>query len=329
MMSKSKNKSVFLISLDFEMRWGMYFHENTEFSTYYENFYGVRAAVDKILGCFSDYGVRATWAMVGFLFLKDFCDLKDNLPKSKPKYLDVNINPYSNLEILKKVPEKLIFAPDVIEKILGVEGNEIGSHTLSHYYCLEPGQTIENFAGDLDKCIELAGRSSINLKSFVFPRNQFTDEYLKVLRERGFTSVRGNENAWFYGESDNAGDTIFKRIFRLIDSYVDISGHNAFHFPGEGQDLPYNFPSSRFLRPYRPAWSFFDGFKLRRIKKSMTYAAQNGLVFHLWWHPHNFGRNLTKNINFLEKILDHFQALKSDYDMVSMNMSDLSQYLEH
>ena len=38
----------------------------------------------------------------------------------------------------------------------------------------------------------------------------------------------------------------------------------------------------------------------------MTFAAKTGSNYHLWWHPHNFGKDLEANLKFLEKILQHY-----------------------
>jgi hypothetical protein len=61
----------------------------------------------------------------------------------------------------------------------------------------------------------------------------------------------------------------------------------------------------------------------------MTYAAKNGLTFHLWWHPHNFGINFFENFSLLEKILIHYQQLKEKYDFESLNMRDLANKLKN
>jgi hypothetical protein len=54
----------------------------------------------------------------------------------------------------------------------------------------------------------------------------------------------------------------------------------------------------------------------------MSHAAKTNTLYHLWWHPHNFGIHQEKNLNFLEKILQHFRSLESRYGMVSMNMAE-------
>ena len=114
------------------------------------------------------------------------------------------------------------------------------------------------------------------------------------------------------------------RTFRLIDSYLNLSGYNTYTINLNNNRNPVNLPASFFLRPYNPKLNFLESLKLHRLKKSMTYAAKNNEVFHLWWHPHNFGDNFEKNINFLKSILDHFKDLSEKYGMDSLNMEELS-----
>ena len=65
--------------------------------------------------------------------------------------------------------------------------------------------------------------------------------------------------------------------------------------------------------------------RLRRIKESMTYAAENNEIFHLWWHPHNFGVNKTENMRNLQELITHFEFLKEKYGMHSRNMKEISE----
>ena len=38
----------------------------------------------------------------------------------------------------------------------------------------------------------------------------------------------------------------------------------------------------------------------------MTTAAKKGEIIHIWWHPHNHGMNIEKNIKQLESLLKTF-----------------------
>jgi len=67
-----------------------------------------------------------------------------------------------------------------------------------------------------------------------------------------------------------------------------------------------------------------ESLKIRRIKKAMTYAAKNNLIYHLWWHPHNFGRNTEENLKNLKSILDHYKYLNDKYNFESLSMEEIT-----
>jgi hypothetical protein len=160
----------------------------------------------------------------------------------------------------------------------------------------------------------------VELRSIVFPRNQTVGEYLKVCQELGITCYRGNENAWFYAKGSRQGETLVARAGRLLDTYFNISGHNTYSLTcPEGL---VNLPASRFLRPWERQLAALNEFKYRRITSGIEEAAQSGKVYHLWWHPHNFGVNLGKNIAFLGRILGFYSRMQRDHGMRSMSMGE-------
>ena len=60
----------------------------------------------------------------------------------------------------------------------------------------------------------------------------------------------------------------------------------------------------------------------------MLHAARNKKLFHLWWHPHNFGVNLAENIQFLERIMQYYNELNTRYGFQSITMSALTDELK-
>ena len=56
----------------------------------------------------------------------------------------------------------------------------------------------------------------------------------------------------------------------------------------------------------------------------MKEASKRNAIYHLWWHPHNFGNNLNDNLNGLKKIVKHFTNLKDLYGMKSKSMGSLT-----
>lgn len=322
------DKGKFIMSLDFELFWGV--RDKKTIESYGDNILGVYSATAKMLEMFEKYEVGATFATVGLLFTNNKERLVDFIPETKPEYSNENLSPYSYLETLNDVKlNKYHFALDLISKISTSTLNEIASHTFSHYYCLESGQTSNQFESDIRAAIEIAKNHGYTLESLVFPRNQFNSEYIKICEKHGITSYRGNEQSWFYSASDGGGDTKMKRAFRLFDTYINISGHNTYKLETVRKNFPYNLPSSRFLRPYSKKLKFLEKLRLNRIKISMTEASKKGKVFHLWWHPHNFGINQEENLFMLENILKHYSFLKRKYGFENITMDRLSKLLRN
>jgi hypothetical protein len=317
-------KGTLVISLDFELYWGV--RDKRTIEQYKDNLLGVRSVIPKLLNMFKEYQIHATWAVVGFLFFKTKEELLKGLPQKKPNYEKTKLNPYTYLNNIgdDEHTDPFHYAPSLIEQILSFPNQEIGSHTFSHYYCLEKGQNIETFKEDLYAVIKAAKRFNLEIESLVFPRNQTNAEYLSVCRDMGIKCYRGNETSWLYSARNEEDESLFRRGIRLMDAYVNISGHNTYTINNYAGNLPLNIHSSRFLRPYSQRLKMLEPFRLHRILSDLTYAAKKMEVYHLWWHPHNFGVNTDKNIEFLRNILNHYTQLHKIYGMESLNMGELT-----
>jgi len=320
----------FVISLDFELLWGV--RDKLTIETYGENIKGVHKVIPRLLELFKQYNIHGTFSIVGFLFFKSKEELLNNLPDIKPAYVNKNLSPYEgHFDMLGENPasDPYHYAPHLIKLILEDPLQEIGTHTFSHYYCLEEGQTPEAFRADLQNAKKIAARYNIELTSLIFPRNQFNKEYLQICSEEGIICYRGNEHSWLYTARNDEKETVFRKIFRLADAYINISGHNCYADEYMKREMPMNIPATRFLRPYLPKLKFLERLRLKRIKSGMSYAAEKKLTYHLWWHPHNFGIRQEENFTFLTDILKHYDMLRKKYGFQSCTMSELSSKLAH
>lgn len=319
----------FIISLDFEIYWGV--RDVVNLPDYKNQLEGVRKAIPLLLEIFKKYNINATFATVGFLFFYTKKELISNLPEKVPVYLNSRLSPYA--DHFKSVGENensdpFHLAGSLVEQIK-LSGQEIGSHSFSHYYCLEKGQSTEDFREDIIAAKRIAAKNGIELKSFVFPRNQFNENYINICKEVGFTSFRGNENSWIFSSKTHGSVTSLRRPLRLLDSYLNLSGFNCYSSEDMRKYKIINIPSSRFLRPYSKSIKPFENLRLKRITDSMDYASKNGLAYHLWWHPHNFGYNVSENFSFLEKILIHYKKLNEENNFESVNMRQLAKQLSN
>ena len=308
-----------VISLDFELLWGVFdkfIHKDNN-----EYFLNTRNVIPEILRLFEQYGISCTWATVGMLFNENWDEWESNFPEILPEYYNIKLSAYEfGKSIRSTKTEALCFAPNIIRKIISTPNQEIATHTYSHYYCLESGQNLESFNADLKKFKELASNFGAELKSLVFPRNQFNQDYLKACYNSGIRNVRSNPIDWYWRDTEK--DSLIRKVFRTGDAYA--GGFNkTYKFEDIESEIasPRAQKASRLLRPH--AGNFLDGLKLNRIKSEMLYAARNNEIYHLWWHPHNFGNNPEKNITELIEILKCFKTCNEKYNFQSESMDSI------
>jgi hypothetical protein len=316
----------FVISLDFELLWGV--RDKRTIADYGANIRGVRDVVPALLDLFAGRSISCTWATVGLLFFATNREMLAALPGRKPRYADPRISSYHYLGELGTDEEHdhYYYGLSLIRRILGYANQEMATHTFSHFYCLEEGGDCEAFRADLAAARAAAVGLGAKLESIVFPRNQISAAHLGVCREFGLRAFRGNERVWFHRARRDAEQTLLVRGARLCDSYVPIGGAHD-HEPtlvGGMVDVP----ASRFLRPVGRN-AALERLRLWRITTAMETAARRRTLFHLWWHPHNFGVDLQKNLAFLRDILDHFRTLQDRYGMRSMTMAALADEVLH
>jgi len=324
-MSIRQKQGALVISLDFELYWGM--RDVRGIENYRETLLGERLVVPALLQLFQEYEIHATWATVGFMFCETRDELLRQAPTKKPLYVNHALSPYPHLSHVGRDEQEdpFHFAPSLIKLIASSPHQEVATHTFSHYYCLEKGQDIESFRADLEAAKKVASKYTLNMESLVFPRNQFNGDYLSACKELGIKAYRGNERSWIYRAKSREDESLVRRAVRLLDAYVNISGHNCYALERLPCEVPVNVPSSRFLRPVSISRRLLEPLRMRRILSDLTHAAKKGLVYHLWWHPHNFGDRMEENLAFLKKILDHHAMLKEVYGMESLHMGDIAR----
>ena len=318
-----EKNGLLVISLDFELLWGVFdvFQNNNNKSKYFSN---TRAVIPTILKEFDKNQIHATWAIVGMLFNENWADWEQNIPELEPTYMNDKLSAYNfGRKINALNSEKLCFAPELVEQISQVPGQEIGTHTYSHYYCMEKGQTIEQFRIDLEQALNLASKKNIKITSLIFPRNQLKEDYLKVCWELGIKTIRSNPDDWYW--RDPSSQSLSTKIFRTGESYNIFSARKSYAIEEImwRDNLPLAQKASRFLRPCEGN-KLLQKLKLTKIKKEMYLAAKKREVYHLWWHPHNFGTRPEESLKELSEILSHFSYCREKYNFQSLNMREVA-----
>ena len=243
-----------IVSLDFELFWGML--DVCPLEKYQDHVLGGRKAIPGLLALFQKYGIHATWATVGYLFAGSAQEAATFFPEEglRPTYDDPALNSYAEFSKIGETEAPCFFAPSLIDLVAGTPGQEIGSHTFSHYYCKEKGQTAAQFAADMTAAKAIAAKHGHTLTSAVLPRNQCDPAYIRVLRDLGFTAYRGMENNWI----ENKVHVRFPlRILRLTDTYFPITGYGS--CTPTQEDGIWNLRGTQMFRPIFKPLKFMEG----------------------------------------------------------------------
>ena len=299
-----------VLSLDFELRWGVHDVYGLEVDGYRGNLEREREVIPDLLKVFVDHGIRATWAAVGAIGCDSWDDYFSRAPQPpeyanpafavKPQYADID-------------PDgALHFAPDLIRSILDAPGQELGTHTFSHLFLREKGVTAANAAADLAAAVELHQErfGSVPL-SLVFPRNQ--PAFIDVVRASPVRIWRGNAAAWYYECEDSEHNGPLPRALKLMDAFNPLTRRAA---PVVG-DMN---RASIFLRLNLPAAAW--ALHVHRIRMELD-ALREDDVFHLWFHPHNLGKDTARRLQRVGQIAGLIAERERAGKLRSCSMEDL------
>jgi peptidoglycan/xylan/chitin deacetylase (PgdA/CDA1 family) len=296
----------FTISLDFELIWGTLDTRGPD---------AFRAAcekeraevVDRLLALLHQYEVPATWCVLGHLFLES-CACVDGRAHPdivRPQHAWARGDWFADDPCTDESHDPIFYAPDLVERIRACPTpQEIGSHTFSHPILGDAGCSREAAASDLQECLRLAEEAGVELKSFAFPRNQVG--HLDVLHEKGFSAFRGPEPHWY------ERPRVPKKLAR-IGHLADVLTARRPPVVEAKEVLPglWNVPGSMIFFPAHGARRYIPvSVRVRRAVKGLDRAADEGRIFHLWFHPTNLADETDAMFGGLRAILEHAAALR-------------------
>jgi hypothetical protein len=319
-------RGLFVISLDFELAWGV---RGDMPPSYRANLLGVRQAVPAMLDLFARRAIHATWATVGMLFF----DSREALVRAFPAALERDPRgpraPHAHLSAIgpDERADPLHLARSLVLSIRDTPHQEIATHTFSHYECLSPGEHIDVLSADLDAALAAARDAGVRIESIVFPKNQYAGAHLALCAQKGLRVFRGSAPGRLYRPRPRGHDPVWHRLGRLADAYLPLLRPGQPVRPARHASGLVDVPASRFLRPYAPGLARLEPLALRRVTGALTRAAERGELFHLWWHPHNFGVHLDENLARLEAVLDCYARLRDRHGMRSATMAEAAAEL--
>lgn len=308
-----------VISLDFEMFWGIAdFADIQEWTPIVER---VHMVVPRLLELFQKHGVHATWATVGALMCEDRSEFLERLPKPIAPQTKKMLDKLGLMdpEVGVSCPEHILFAPELVRMVASCEGQEIGTHTFSHYYCDDPTSSPIEFAAELIASEKTAKEKGYPFLSAVFPRNQVSERFVEVLQHSKLRCFRGVERGWIAKNRPKLGKP--GTVLWYLDNYLPLARPCSFSLKDVEQigEL-INIRNSRFFKPFRPKYAFAERLKVWRYKLEMKSAAKRGEIYHIYWHPHNFAENTEINFRQMDELLSYYEKMRLRYGMKSKNM---------
>ncbi len=312
----NRGPAQFVISIDLEMSWGAMHHGRPHDDTPYGR---EREVVADVLRLMDAYGISATWAVVGHLFLAD-CSPNDGRihPEiTRPEYPWLSWDWYDLDPCSDVAHAPTWYGPDLVAAIRACPTpQEIGSHSFGHVIAGDPGCSADAFRTDLVACRAVAEREGVELRSFVFPRNSVG--HVDVLEEQGFAAYRSPTPDRFA-----ALPRWQRRLAGVVDTVRPLrSATFSARRDGGLIDIPQTYlfdPDSRTAN--RLGTTVWSGMVRRRLR----HAVRTGSLFHLWFHTHNLATQRDRAHSAME---DLFRAARRQIDrgrLENVTMGEVAQ----
>lgn len=281
-----------VISIDFELRWGVLDIVQEDIQKYKDNLLSVHENIPWMLQIFKERNIAATWATVGAVGCDDWDEFDRVKPSIEPAYKNEALI-YNN-DFNKKIDPmgELYFAPELIREIVKTSNQELGTHTFGHIYGTEPNVSYDELKLDLLTCKKfLFEKFGYEPQSLVFPRNQMIHEN-KLIEDGIITTYRGNELVEYLSADKQREHHFLNRIKIFVDAmnpYISHAYKKNSIFEG-------NILSSAMFRIYLPG--LLRKIHLRKLKKNITNLKADE-IYHIWFHPHNLGTSQRKKDDFV------------------------------
>lgn len=300
MMTTTDQPGYFLFSLDTELAWGHFDMDERRARKFSPDGSRERRSIERLLAILDDFGIVATWALVGHLFYER-CEECAICPVLGWR------DKYGSFEQIYQTSHTLWYGADVVEMVLAQrDRHEIAFHGYTH----EPFDvhTMDREAArtEVQEWLRVGQRKDIIPETVIFPRNIIG--HLDVFQEAGFICYRANEDsprAWglrYVGKVIKSLDHILGwsavPTYRLDELEVGASPSGKAILNGREGTKPasglVNLRSSQhFFGFNRTLEMLLDRanlhtMRIRRMARGVRQAADAQKVVHIWAHPWEF-----------------------------------------
>jgi hypothetical protein len=313
-MGNAANKTgFFLFSLDVELGWGYYDSDRLRSRLLSPDGSRERKSVKRLLDLLDEYGITATWAVIGHLFYER-CEACDICPVLEWK------GKYRSFEEIYKTCEPLWYGADIIDLLL-TQGarHEIAFHGYTHQAFNAISEEQAKF--ELQEWLRLGCRKGIVPRTVIFPRHAI--KHLNIFRESGFICYRGKEDT---PASYDLG--VIGRMIRNLDYSLSITSPPVYELSGVDSSGMVNLPSSGHFFGYSRRFECLldrldlHNLRIKRMVKGVKKAANEGKVIHYWAHPWEF--RTEKDFRRLRYLFSHVADEIDRGGIQSVGMAELA-----
>lgn len=263
-------KARFILSFDCEGKWGMA-DDPAMATTNQIGDNSLAQAYGRIFEVLDDYEIPATFALVGVFagVYEEYVQSREQLLESKP-----------HREWLR-IPEQSFasgvmdgwFYPGLVEKIRSKGIHEIASHSYSHLPLHNREVTKDSFLTELNYVQQWTDKNSLNLSTFIYPRNQIRyQEELKSYEYLGYRQC-------------DVQNTAYANRLKILQDECNIRKKSDLHAVNNQLVA---IPAGTFLNWRNgPRRVIPEQLTLKRWSNMLRHATVSGGVAHLWLHPHN------------------------------------------
>jgi peptidoglycan/xylan/chitin deacetylase (PgdA/CDA1 family) len=305
------DKGCFLFTLDTEQAWG--YHDCFDWNLFSRDGQREQQAVERLLEILEEFGITATWAVLGILFRRQFEGMSS----------DNGFKKDAAFEQLLHSNHPLVLGDGVIAALLAKRHrHEIAFHGYTHRVFDERFMSIAEAEFEVRQWLEAAKSSGVTPKAVVFPRNRIG--HLELLRRYGMVCYRGEELV-----PPAYSLPVLGRALRWLHYYIATTCTPLVYKPVVDSNGMVNLPSSRWLfgvnrkRDRLLGATGLHTLRLRKIAKGIRQAAREKKVIHLWAHPHEF--HTAKDFEKLRYLFGRVAEEVSAGRMESVGMTKLAE----
>jgi peptidoglycan/xylan/chitin deacetylase (PgdA/CDA1 family) len=311
----------FLFTLDTELAWGHY--DCFRPGLFSKDGKRERDAIIRLLDMLDEFGLVATWALVGHLFYEK-CEECQLCPVREWE------GKFDSYAQIYNTNYPLWYGADIIDILLKRAGragrHEIAFHGYTHRLFDPKTLSGQEAHIEISEWLRVTSRKNVRPPTaIVFPRNRVG--HLPIFEQYGFKCYRGDEVL----PPDYYSLPFIGKLFNRIDLITQLRTPQVYPLPEATRGMV-NLPASRgLLRVDVRFERFLQYLNLAHLPtasliRGVEKAAREKKVFHLYSHPYEFRaeKDFTKLRQVFEVIADKVQS----GELKTISMTSLAEIIQ-